>query len=64
MSGIGLLELVKANMPVNDSFRNPGIDINLAIVATFILIIAGTLAGLFPALKAAQIKPIVALRDE
>lgn len=64
MSGIGLLELVKANMPVNDSFRNPGIDINLAIVATFILIIAGTLSGLFPALKAAQIKPIVALRDE
>ncbi len=62
--GIGLLELISAKMPVNDSFRNPSVDINLAIIATLILIIAGALAGLFPAFKAARIKPIVALRDE
>jgi putative ABC transport system permease protein len=62
--GIGLLELINAKMPENNSFRDPSVDINLAIVATIILIVAGALAGLLPALRAAKIKPIVALRDE
>jgi len=29
-----------------------------------LLVMAGTIAGIFPALKAAQIKPVEALRDE
>jgi putative ABC transport system permease protein len=62
--GIGLVELINAKLPATDFFRNPYVDINLAMTATIILIIAGALAGLFPALKAAQIKPIEALRDE
>jgi len=62
--GIGLVELVNAKMPPTDYFRNPYVDINLAIVATIILVVAGALAGLFPAMRAAQIKPIEALRDE
>lgn len=62
--GIGLVELINAKLPATDFFRNPYVDINLAIVATIILIVAGTLAGLFPARRAAQIKPIEALRDE
>lgn len=62
--GIGLLELANAKIPPTDFFRNPEANINLAIFATLILIIAGTFAGLFPARKAAQIKPIEALRDE
>ena len=45
-------------------FRNPTIDFSIAMGATALLIIAGTLAGFFPARKAAKIKPIVALRDE
>jgi putative ABC transport system permease protein len=44
--------------------RNPQVNINLAITATIILIIAGAIAGLFPASKAASIKPVEALRDE
>ena len=43
-------------------FENPTVDISIAIQATLTLIIAGTLAGLFPALKAIKIKPIEALR--
>ena len=43
---------------------NPSIDFGVAITTVFILIIAGAIAGFFPAWKAARIKPIVALRDE
>lgn len=42
----------------------PGIDIPTAIAAMVILVIAGTLAGLKPALYAAELNPIDALRDE
>jgi putative ABC transport system permease protein len=62
--GIGLLELINKYMPASDFFRNPSVDINLAIQATVILVIAGAIAGFFPASKAAQIKPVEALRDE
>ena len=43
---------------------NPGVDLGVAVEATLVLIIAGTLAGLFPARKAAQVRPIEALRAE
>ena len=42
-------------------FENPTVDISVAIEATLTLIAAGTLAGLFPARKAAKIRPIEAL---
>ncbi len=45
-------------------FENPTVDINIAIQATLTLIIAGTLAGFFPARKAVMIRPIEALRAD
>jgi putative ABC transport system permease protein len=45
-------------------FMNPTVDINIAIYATLLLIVAGAIAGYIPAKRAASIKPIVALRDE
>lgn len=42
-------------------FIDPTVDISIAIGATLLLIIAGTLAGLFPARKAANVRPIEAL---
>ncbi len=45
-------------------FLNPTVDFGVAVSATVLLIIAGTLAGYIPAKRAASIKPIVALRDE
>lgn len=43
---------------------NPSVDFSVAITTVFILIIAGAIAGFFPAYRAANIKPIDALRDE
>lgn len=45
-------------------FLNPGVNISIAFQVTIVLIIAGALAGLFPALKALKVKPVEALRDE
>jgi putative ABC transport system permease protein len=42
-------------------FIDPTVDISIAIGATILLIVAGTLAGLFPARKAASVRPIEAL---
>ncbi len=64
MFGVGLLELVSANMPEGDFFRNPGVDFNIAISALILLILAGAIAGFFPARRASRIKPIDALRDQ
>jgi putative ABC transport system permease protein len=61
--GIGLLELINPYIDT-EFFRNPEVNLRVAISATLVLIIAGMLAGFFPARRAAAIKPVVALRDE
>ncbi len=43
---------------------NPTVGIGTAIGATVVLIVAGTIAGIFPARQAAKVKPIEALRAE
>ncbi|MCB7482406.1 ABC transporter permease [Christiangramia sediminis] len=43
---------------------NPTVNFTVAINTVLILVIAGALAGFFPAWRAARIKPITALRDE
>lgn len=48
----------------NNAFKDPTVDLQTAIIATLILVIAGALAGWLPARKAAKIKPIEALRYE
>lgn len=45
-------------------FINPTVGLDVCIEATLVMVIAGTLAGLIPARKAATIKPIEALRAE
>jgi putative ABC transport system permease protein len=62
--GVGVLSLVSSILPQNDFFQNPQVDFTIALVSTLVLILAGTLAGLMPALRASRIRPVVALRDE
>jgi putative ABC transport system permease protein len=66
--GLGLLELVNYFMSKaeakNSYFQNPEIDIKIALSAMVILIVSGAIAGLIPAVKAARIHPIEALRAD
>ena len=45
-------------------FVNPTVGLGTCIGATIAIVIAGTIAGLIPAIKAAKIRPIEALRAE
>jgi putative ABC transport system permease protein len=61
--GVGLLELVSPHIQT-EFFRNPEANLGIAISATFVLIVAGLIAGYVPARRAAAIRPVEALRDE
>lgn len=66
--GIGLLEgvsalLIKLHIEL-PFFQRPEIDLGIALSALLLLVLAGVLAGLMPALRAARIMPIEAMRAE
>lgn len=58
----GLEYLMESSGAEAPFFANPEVDPGVALAATLVLVISGALAGLMPALKAARIKPIEALR--
>ena len=60
---MSLLELVGPHVEV-DYIMNPSVNLNVALTTVFVLILAGTVAGFFPAWRAANIQVINALRDE
>ncbi|RMH38695.1 MAG: ABC transporter permease [Deltaproteobacteria bacterium] len=64
VAGVGLVEAINAAIPDMTAFRHPDVDVGVAAAATAILVVAGVLAGIFPAWRAARIRPVVALRDE
>ncbi|MBP6978490.1 MAG: ABC transporter permease [Bacteroidales bacterium] len=65
IAGVGLLELISPYFSDGENFfRNPEVDLRVALMATGILVLAGAIAGLIPARKAAAIRPIEALRNE
>jgi putative ABC transport system permease protein len=63
VGGVGFVEVARRYVP-SDVIRDPTVDLRIAVAATILLVIAGTLAGFFPAWRAARINPIEALRDE
>ena len=60
---LGLLEFFGPMVEL-DFMLNPSVNFNIALSTVIILIIAGAVAGFFPAWRGAKIKPIDALRDE
>lgn len=44
--------------------KDPSVDLGVAIGVTVVLVVAGTLAGLAPSMKAARVRPIEALRAD
>jgi putative ABC transport system permease protein len=66
--GVFLLEMLN-NMLASSGdqsqvLKNPDVDIQVAVTALVLLIIAGIVAGLIPAKKAVSMKPVEALRYE
>ena len=62
---IGVFMLSRLDDQLEQYFiLDPYVDSLTALIATFLLIFFGAIAGYFPAKRAASIKPIVALRDE
>lgn len=47
-----------------DNFANPSVNISVVLIALGILLVSGVLAGLIPATRATQMKPVDALRIE
>ena len=64
LTGVVFLNYIGDKLEEEYFITNPGIDLSTGITATIILIVFGAFAGYLPAKRAAQIKPIEALRDE
>ncbi len=62
--GIGVTELLNNIFADSDFLKDPTVTVAIALQVTVVLVIAGSLAGLFPALKALKVKPVEALRTE
>jgi putative ABC transport system permease protein len=60
----GIAKLVQSAGGKAGFFGPPEIEFGTALVALAVLIVAGVLASLMPAAKAAAVNPIVALQDE
>lgn len=60
----GIARLLDASGGGSGFLSHPEVDFKTAIVALVVLVIAGVLASLLPAAKAAAVDPIVALQDE
>ncbi|HKQ97605.1 MAG TPA: ABC transporter permease [Candidatus Polarisedimenticolia bacterium] len=62
--GIGTLEIAGRFLPKDGFFIQPEVDLLVAVQATVLLIVAGALAGFFPARRAGALRPVEALRSE
>ena len=64
---LGVILLEGINSLIGDSvemFKNPTVDLFVALVSLSVLVAAGAIAGLIPALKAVAVNPVEALRAE
>jgi putative ABC transport system permease protein len=64
VAGVAVVEVAQRLVPPSEFFKRPEVDLRVALSATAVLVIAGVVAGAFPAKRAAQVNPITALRAE
>jgi putative ABC transport system permease protein len=64
LAGIVLLAYVSSLTTDPGIFMHPGVELSTALTAVLVLVTAGLLAGFIPAMRAASIEPIEALKDE
>lgn len=64
VGGTALTALIAKIMGESMAVRDPAVDLSICLQVTVVLILAGAMAGIFPALKALKVKPVEALRDE
>jgi putative ABC transport system permease protein len=60
----GIDYIMVANELELNNFHHPQVNLSVGLGAVVLLAVAGLLAGLFPAVQAARINPVEALRDE
>ncbi len=63
IAGVGAVELVARAFKDLPFMREPSVDVGVMLAASTLVVLAGALAGLFPALRAARVDPIAALRE-
>jgi len=61
-SGVGVLALMQGIE--SEFFRRPEVNFGVVFAATVILVLAGVLAGLLPAIQASRINPVTAIKSE
>ncbi len=64
VAGVAVLEIMAYLIRGVAYFKEPEVNLITAFGAVFLLVLSGALAGIFPARRAAQIKPVEALHDE
>lgn len=62
LAGVGVIYLM-GELEVQ-YFRSPEVNLGVAVAATVVLVLAGALAGLMPALQAAKINPVVVMKSD
>lgn len=62
---VGIISLMSMAVGEGSAFyANPEVDMRIGWISLLILVIAGALTGLIPALQASRVNPVIALKDE
>jgi putative ABC transport system permease protein len=64
VAAVAVVNLAARALPKTEYFSHPEVNLGVGLAATGVLALTGMLAGLFPAMRAARINPIHALRVE
>ncbi|MGN1234113.1 MAG: ABC transporter permease [Candidatus Cryptobacteroides sp.] len=65
-----LMDITVGNNPIDLGFtkvymfKNPSIGVDVALESLLLIVVAGTVAGIVPAVKAARVRPVEALRKQ